>query len=47
MQLPATGKSVVGIGAYFVKVNEGKVTEFSSHPDATGLMVQLGLMPKI
>jgi len=47
MQLPATGKSVVGCGAYFVKVKDGKVTEFSAHPDAAGLRVQLGLMPKI
>jgi len=46
MQLPATGKSVVGRGAYFVKVKDGKVTDFSSHPDAAGLMVQLGLMPQ-
>ena len=46
-QLPPTGKSVVGIGAYFVKVKDGKVTEFSAHPDAAGLRVQLGLMPKI
>jgi steroid delta-isomerase-like uncharacterized protein len=47
MQLPATGKSVVGRGAYFVKVKDGKVTDFSSHPDAAGLMVQLGLMPQV
>jgi steroid delta-isomerase-like uncharacterized protein len=46
-QLPPTGKSVVGVGAYFVKVKDGKVTEFSAHPDAAGLRVQLGLMPKI
>jgi hypothetical protein len=36
---------VVGRGAYFVRVRDGKVVEFSSHPDAAGLMVQLGLMP--
>jgi steroid delta-isomerase-like uncharacterized protein len=44
MQIPATGKSVVGHGAYFVRVADGKVVEFSSHPDAAGMMAQLGLM---
>ena len=46
MEIPATGKSVVGRGAYFVRVADGKVVEFSSHPDAAGMMVQLGLMPQ-
>ena len=46
MQIPATGKSVVGHGAYFVRVAGGKVVEFSSHPDAAGMMAQLGLMPQ-
>ena len=46
MQIPATGKSVVGHGAYFVRVRDGKVVEFSSHPDAAGMMAQLGLMPQ-
>ena len=46
MELPPTGKSVVGRGAYFVKVKDLKVVEFSAHPDAAGLMVQLGLMPQ-
>jgi steroid delta-isomerase-like uncharacterized protein len=45
MEMPATGKSVVGKGAYFARVKDGKVVEFSSHPDAAGLMMQLGLMP--
>jgi steroid delta-isomerase-like uncharacterized protein len=44
-QLPATGKSVVSKGAYFARVKDGKVVEFSSHPDAAGMMMQLGLMP--
>jgi steroid delta-isomerase-like uncharacterized protein len=43
MEMPATAKSVVGKGAYFARVKDGKV--FSSHPDAAGLMMQLGLMP--
>ena len=46
MQLPPTGKSVVGHGAYFARVKDGKVVEFSSHPDAAGMMMQLGLMPQ-
>ena len=45
MEMPATGKTVVGRGAYFARVKEGKVVEFSSHPDAAGLMMQLGLGP--
>jgi len=45
MEIPATGKSVVGRGAYFVRVRNNKIVDFSSHPDAAGLMVQLGLMP--
>jgi len=45
MEMPATGKSVVGHGAYFARVKEGKISEFSSHPDAAGMMMQLGLMP--
>lgn len=45
MEMPPTGRSVVGKGAYFARVENGKVVEFSSHPDAAGLMVQLGLMP--
>jgi steroid delta-isomerase-like uncharacterized protein len=46
MEIPATGRSVVGRGAYFVRVRDGKVVEFSSHPDAAGMMAQLGLMPQ-
>ncbi len=46
MEIPPTGKSVVGHGAYFVQVKDGKVVEFSAHPDAAGLMMQLGLMPQ-
>jgi steroid delta-isomerase-like uncharacterized protein len=46
MEIPATGKSVLGRGAYFARVKDGKVVEFSSHPDAAGMMMQLGLMPQ-
>ena len=44
--LPASGKSLVGRGAYFFRVAEGKITEFSSHPDTAGMMMQLGLIPQ-
>jgi steroid delta-isomerase-like uncharacterized protein len=46
MELPATGKSVVGRGTYFTRVRDGKVVEFHTHPDAAGMMAQLGLMPE-
>ena len=42
--IPPTGKKVRGRGAYFAKVKNGKVTEFSAHPDVMGIMAQLGLM---
>jgi steroid delta-isomerase-like uncharacterized protein len=45
MEMPATGKGVVGKGAYFARVKDGKIVEFSSHPDAAGMMMQLGLLP--
>ncbi len=44
-QLPPTGRAVKGAkGAYFARVSGGKIVEFRSHPDAAGLMAQLGLM---
>jgi steroid delta-isomerase-like uncharacterized protein len=45
MEMPPTGKSVVGRGSYIARVKDGKVVEFSAHPDAAGIMMQLGLMP--
>ena len=44
-EVPPTGNAIVGRGAYFVRVANGKIVEFSAHPDAAGLMAQLGLMP--
>jgi len=44
-EIPATGKAVVGRGAYFAKARDGKVVEFRAHPDTAGMMMQLGLMP--
>jgi predicted ester cyclase len=46
MQLPATGKRVVGRGSYLAKFKDGKVVEFHTYPDAAGLMLQLGLLPQ-
>jgi steroid delta-isomerase-like uncharacterized protein len=46
MELPATNKVVTGRGSYIYHVRDGKIVEFRAHPDAAGLMVQLGLMPR-
>src|SRR5207247_2388951 len=45
--IPPTGKRVVSKGAYFARVEDGKVVQFNSHPDVAGLMMQLGLMPEV
>lgn len=45
MELPPTNKMVTGRGSYIYHVSDGKITEFRAHPDAAGLMVQMGLMP--
>jgi steroid delta-isomerase-like uncharacterized protein len=45
MEMPPTNKPVTGRGTYFARISGGKVKEFSAHPDAAGMMVQLGLMP--
>jgi steroid delta-isomerase-like uncharacterized protein len=42
--VPPTNKKVVGRGAYFAHVQDGKVVEFRAHPDMAGMMMQLGLM---
>ena len=42
---PATNKTVIGRGSYMAFVRGGKVVEFRSHPDAAGIMMQLGLVP--
>jgi hypothetical protein len=46
MELPPAGKSVVGHGAYFVGVKDGRVTEFSSRPHVADLRVRFVLMPQ-
>jgi steroid delta-isomerase-like uncharacterized protein len=45
MEMPPTGKSAQGRGSYIARVKDGKIVEFRSHPDAAGVMMQLGLMP--
>lgn len=35
------GKGLTRQGAYFVKSRDGKISEFSTHPDSAGMMVQL------
>jgi steroid delta-isomerase-like uncharacterized protein len=45
-EVPPTGRSVRGRGAYFAQVNQdGRIVRFSSHPDVAGLMMQLGINP--
>jgi steroid delta-isomerase-like uncharacterized protein len=47
MEIPPTGRSVLGRGSYFARVEDGRIVRFSSHPDVAGLMMQLGLMPSM
>jgi predicted ester cyclase len=47
MEIPATNRPVVGRGSYIAFARDGKVTEFRSHVDAAGMMMQLGLMPSM
>lgn len=44
-EIPPTGKSIRGRGAYMARVRDGKIVEFRTHPDLAGVMMQLGLMP--
>jgi steroid delta-isomerase-like uncharacterized protein len=46
-EIPATGRSVLGKGSYFARVEGGKIVRFSTHPDVAGLLAQLGLMPQM
>jgi len=46
-EIPPTGKTVIGRGSYFVRVKDGRVVEFNSHPDIAGMMMQLGFMPQM
>ena len=44
-EIPPTNRSVVGRGTYSARIRDGKIVEFSSHPDAAGMMMQLELVP--
>jgi ketosteroid isomerase-like protein len=46
-ELPPTNKTVVGRGSYIARVRNGKIVEFRAYQDAPGLMMQLGLMPRL
>jgi steroid delta-isomerase-like uncharacterized protein len=42
--MPATGKPVKGKGAYFARVENGKITKFNTYPDVAGMLMQLGFL---
>jgi predicted ester cyclase len=44
-EVPATGRSVTGYGAYFAEVRDGRIVSFTAYPEAMGMMAQLGLLP--
>jgi predicted ester cyclase len=46
-EIPPTTKSVTGRGSYMARIKDGKIVEFSSHPDIAGMMMQLGMMPQM
>ena len=46
-EIPPTNKTVTGRGSYIARVRDGKVVEFSAHPDVAGIMMQLGFMPQM
>lgn len=46
-EIPPTNKAVIGRGTYMARVKDGKVVEFSSHPDVAGMMMQMGMMPQM
>jgi predicted ester cyclase len=45
MRIAPTNRSIVSRACYFARVRDGKLVEFSAHPDTAGLMMQLGVMP--
>lgn len=44
MRVAPTGRKVVGSVNFFAKAENGRIKEFHTHPDAMGVMSQLGLM---
>lgn len=45
-QIPATGRRINAHGTYFSRIRDGKIVEFSTHPDVAEMMEQLGLAPQ-
>jgi steroid delta-isomerase-like uncharacterized protein len=45
--IPPTGRTVLGKGAYFARIKDGKIVQYNTHPDVAGLMMQLGFMPQM
>jgi len=43
-QIPPTGKKVSSRATVFIKTENGKIREFHTHPDAMGMMTQLGVI---
>jgi predicted ester cyclase len=43
--IPPSGRTLFGKGAYFPRIKDGKIVQYSTHPDVAGLMMQLGFMP--
>jgi steroid delta-isomerase-like uncharacterized protein len=44
-EIAPTNKYVVGHSVYFGRFANGKIVYFSTHTDAAGMMMQMGLMP--
>jgi ketosteroid isomerase-like protein len=45
-EIPPTNRTVTGRGTYSARIRDGKIVEYRTHPDAAGMMMQLGLMPQ-
>lgn len=43
-QIPPTGRRVANRATVFVRIKDGKIKEFHTHPDAMGMMTQLGVL---
>ncbi len=43
-EIPPSNRRITGRGTYIARVKDGKIAEFRSHPDAAGMMMQLGMM---
>ncbi|MEV8439287.1 ester cyclase [Actinosynnema sp. NPDC051121] len=43
-QIPPTGRKISSHATVFIRTENGKIREFHTHPDAMGLMTQLGVI---